>query len=68
MKQELPFNPRAQWHMLGLFFAAAVLVYLVWGLLNHLLPLLAEFETTGFGPWRDRWLLRNAHATQSDYW
>ena len=29
-----------------------------------MLPLLAEFETTGFAPWRDRWLLRNAHAGQ----
>lgn len=30
-------------------------------LLNHLLPLLAEFEDSGFPPWRERWTRRNAH-------
>ena len=30
--------------------------------LNHLLPLLAEFEDRGFSPWRERWSQRNAHA------
>ena len=34
-------------------------------LLNHLLPLLADFESVGFGPWQDRWLARNAHAGQA---
>lgn len=33
-------------------------------LLNNLLPLLADFEAQGFGPWRERWLTRNAHAGQ----
>ncbi|MFT4615281.1 MAG: BirA family biotin operon repressor/biotin-[acetyl-CoA-carboxylase] ligase [Bacteroidia bacterium] len=32
--------------------------------LNHLLPLLAEFETQGFGPWRDHWQSLDAHAGQ----
>ncbi len=35
---------------------------LLGGLLNHLLPLLAQFEAEGFGPWRERWMDRNAHA------
>lgn len=31
-------------------------------LLNHLLPLMADFEYDGFVAWRERWLSRNAHA------
>jgi BirA family biotin operon repressor/biotin-[acetyl-CoA-carboxylase] ligase len=31
-------------------------------LLNELLPLLAEFGETGFGPWRRRWSVLDAHA------
>ncbi|MEE4191918.1 MAG: biotin--[acetyl-CoA-carboxylase] ligase [Halieaceae bacterium] len=38
---------------------------LLGSLLNHLLPLLANFESAGFHPWRERWLARNAHAGQS---
>lgn len=34
-------------------------------LLDELLPLLASFETTGFGPWRQRWLERDAYAGKS---
>ncbi len=34
-------------------------------LLNHLLPLLADFETVGFDSWRERWMARNAHAGQA---
>ncbi len=34
-------------------------------LLNHLLPMLSDFESSGFMPWRARWLTRNAHAGQS---
>ncbi|MDJ0879474.1 MAG: biotin--[acetyl-CoA-carboxylase] ligase [Halieaceae bacterium] len=34
-------------------------------LLNNVLPLLADFEAVGFGPWRERWLARNAHAGQT---
>lgn len=33
-------------------------------LLNHLLPLLASFESNGFAAWRSRWLERNAHRGQ----
>ena len=33
-------------------------------LLNQLLPLLADFERTGFGPWRDEWLALDAFAGQ----
>ena len=31
-------------------------------LLNELLPLLHDFEETGFGPWRQRWQALDAHA------
>ncbi|MEE4145306.1 MAG: bifunctional biotin--[acetyl-CoA-carboxylase] ligase/biotin operon repressor BirA [Halieaceae bacterium] len=31
-------------------------------LLNQLLPLLADFEQRGFGPWRDEWLALDAFA------
>lgn len=34
-------------------------------LLNELLPLLAGYESEGFGRWRERWLVLNAHAGQS---
>ena len=30
--------------------------------LNHLLPLLDEYESRGLGPWRERWLSRNAFS------
>ncbi len=33
-------------------------------LLNHLLPLLADFESVGFDAWRERWMSRNAHSGQ----
>lgn len=35
---------------------------LVTALVNHLLPLLAEFEDSGFAPWRDRWVDLDAYA------
>lgn len=35
---------------------------LLGALLNHLLPLLADFEARGFGPWRDHWQSLDAHA------
>ncbi|NQY03284.1 MAG: bifunctional biotin--[acetyl-CoA-carboxylase] ligase/biotin operon repressor BirA [Halieaceae bacterium] len=31
-------------------------------LLNHLLPMVAQFETTGFVPWREAWMQRDAFA------
>ena len=31
-------------------------------LLNHLLPMVAQFETTGFAPWREAWMQRDAFA------
>lgn len=31
-------------------------------LLNELLPLLSEFAATGFGPWREAWMSRDAFA------
>jgi BirA family biotin operon repressor/biotin-[acetyl-CoA-carboxylase] ligase len=34
-------------------------------LLNKLLPLLANFEQQGFGPWRDEWLALDAFAGES---
>ena len=34
-------------------------------LLNQLLPLLANFENTGFGPWRDAWQALDAHSGKS---
>jgi BirA family biotin operon repressor/biotin-[acetyl-CoA-carboxylase] ligase len=34
-------------------------------LLNHLLPLLAEYESAGFGPWREAWQDLHAHAGKS---
>jgi BirA family biotin operon repressor/biotin-[acetyl-CoA-carboxylase] ligase len=33
-------------------------------LLNGLLPLLAAYEKSGFGAWRQRWLERHAHTGQ----
>jgi BirA family biotin operon repressor/biotin-[acetyl-CoA-carboxylase] ligase len=33
-------------------------------LLNQLLPLLADFEQAGFGPWREEWLALDAFAGQ----
>lgn len=35
---------------------------LIAALLNELLPLLAEFEQTGFGPWREAWTALDAFA------
>lgn len=34
-------------------------------LLNHLLPLLADFEKTGFSPWRDAWQALDVHSGKS---
>ena len=31
-------------------------------LLDQLLPLLADYEDSGFSPWRERWLELDAHA------
>lgn len=33
-------------------------------LLNHLLPLLNEFEEQGFAPWRERWMALDAYLDQ----
>ncbi|MDX1733817.1 MAG: bifunctional biotin--[acetyl-CoA-carboxylase] ligase/biotin operon repressor BirA [Halioglobus sp.] len=38
---------------------------LVAALLDELLPLLADFEEGGFGPWRDAWQALDAYAGQS---
>lgn len=37
---------------------------LVASLLNRLLPLLADYENSGFAPWRERWQARDAFAGQ----
>jgi BirA family transcriptional regulator, biotin operon repressor / biotin---[acetyl-CoA-carboxylase] ligase len=34
-------------------------------LLDRLLPLLADFATTGFAPWRERWQARHVHADRA---
>ena len=33
-------------------------------LLNNIMPLLRDFEGSGFKPWRSEWMMRDAHARQ----